>query len=387
MAALHVHLDAVGGVAGDMFVAAILSARPELAARVMADVAAALPDDAGTAELEPGIVSGISGQRFALVRGADTTRPVRYGEFREVVEAASLQPGTAAAAVAILTRIAQAEAAIHDVPLEDVHFHELADWDTLMDVVAAGAIAAALDATWSVSPLPLGGGLVRAAHGLLPVPSPATAAMLTGYDWRDDGIAGERVTPTGAAIVAHLTGGTGNGTHRGGRLVSVGTGLGTRTLDGAANILRATLFEASAAGEMPDAERTALMTFEVDDMTGEELATAADALRAAGGVRDVVLMQALGKKGRPLIRFEVQAEPCAADRVAEAVFAQTSTLGVRRSEVRRDVLARRHATERGWRVKHAVRPDGVVTTKIEQDDVAGLATLAARREAAREAEQ
>ncbi|WP_420391545.1 LarC family nickel insertion protein [Acuticoccus sp.] len=381
--ALHVHLDAVGGVAGDMFAAAMLAARPDLAPRVLADCAAALPDGAGEAELTDGTASGITGRRLALVRRSAARKPVQHADFVSHIEGVTLSPGTAEAALAILARLAAAEATIHGVAQEDVHFHEMADWDTVLDVVAAGSIAAALGATWSVSPLPLGAGLVRAAHGLLPVPAPATAAILTGYDWHDDGIAGERVTPTGAAIVAHLTGGAGNGTRPSGRLAAVGHGLGRRTLDGAPNVLRALLLEREAAS----AERIALIAFEVDDMTGEEIAAAADRLRGTEGVRDVTLVPALGKKGRPVHRFEVQADPSAADRIADAAFAQTSTLGLRRCEVRRDTLTRHQAVSGGLRVKHALRPGGIVTAKVEQDDVGDLATLAARREAARQAEQ
>ena len=93
------------------------------------------------------------------------------------IRTAALADGTAEHAVAILTLLAEAEATIHQVPIEEVHFHEIADWDSLLDVVAAGSIAAALHgARWTVSPLPRGGGLVRTRHGLLPVPAPATAA-------------------------------------------------------------------------------------------------------------------------------------------------------------------------------------------------------------------
>ena len=88
-----------------------------------------------------------------------------------------------------------------EVEIDEVHFHEIADWDLLVDVVAAGSIAASLtDANWTISPLPRGAGLIATRHGLLPVPAPATASILIGYEWRDDGVGGERVTPTGAAI-------------------------------------------------------------------------------------------------------------------------------------------------------------------------------------------
>lgn len=414
---LHIHLDLVGGVAGDMFVAAMIDALPELEARVMKDVAAVLPPEAGRPELSVGESSGMHARRFRLVGGAprqahghahhhhhphdhhdhahdhahdhgqahrETQAVAEVGTFIAFcrrIEAAGLSDGAAARAIDILRRIAQAEAEIHHVPIEEVHFHELADWDALMDVVAAGSIAAALgEASWSLSTLPLGGGLVKTQHGKLPVPAPATAHILRGYQWRDDGVMGERVTPTGAAIVAHLTNGEGNRVHAGGRLKAVGSGAGTRALPGMPNVVRATVFETGAVG----VEQLTILAFEIDDMTGEEIATAADRLRRTQGVRDVMLLAAQGKKGRPLTRMEVQVEPASADAVADAVFVETSTLGLRRMDVRRDLLERRaEISPDGIRRKRAFRPGGGETFKIEQDDLAGLASLAARRERGR----
>jgi len=122
-------------------------------------------------------------------------------------------------------------------------------------------------------------------------------------------------------------------------------------------------------------------------MTGEEIATAADRLRATAGVRDVLLLAAQGKKGRPVTRIEVQADSARADGVAEAVFLETSTLGLRRTEVRRDVLERRDETSAsGLRRKRAFRPGGIETVKVESDELAGLDGLAARRRVCGEAE-
>lgn len=381
MAPLHVHLDPLGGLAGDMFVAAMLSARPGLTDRVMADVDVVLPRGARVA-LTEGRNGGFTGLHFKLAEDSDAKRPVHYREFWERIAGARLSPGTEDASLDILERLGRAEAAVHGVPLDAVHFHEIADWDTMMDVVAAGSIAAALSATWSVGPLPLGGGLVSAAHGLIPVPAPAVTAILPRYDWHDDGVQGERVTPTGAAILAHLTGGAGSGRRVAGRLASVGIGLGTRTFEGLANLLRATVFETDAAV----AERVELIAFDIDDMTGEEIATAAEALRGVAGVRDLVILSGLGKKGRPLTRMELLVEPASGDAAAEAVFKQTSTLGVRRLDVRRDVLARSRGEADGLAVKHATRPGGVVTTKAEQDGLSAQ-TLEARRRQAQSAEQ
>lgn len=379
--AADVHLDAVGGMAGDMFVAALLAARADLRSQVEADVAAVLPAGLAMAvrETRRDALVGLS----VSLEGESPAAPRAFPDLREAIARAPLAPGTAERAVAILTALARAEAEVHGTDIEAVHFHEIADWDTVMDVTAAGSLAAALE-TISVSTLPLGGGRVRTAHGLLPVPAPATALLLRGFAWHDDGAAGERVTPTGAAILATLCRPT--EPRVSGRLAAVGVGFGTRTLAGVPNIVRATVFEpmTARAGAL---ERTALLTCEVDDMTAEEIATAAERLRARVGVRDVVLFTGFGKKGRPVTRFEVQAEPASADALAQAVLSETATLGVRRLELDRHVLERRPGSAAGpLRTKQALRPGGVVTTKVEQDDLSAP-TLAERRAQARAAEQ
>lgn len=398
----HIHLDAVGGAAGDMFVAALLDALPSLTPRVMADLAAVMPQDAG----EPGLVRGESGgmsvQRLMLHRPKGT-RPHAHHDhragdvshadgghasadhgtgFRALVARiaeARLSPGTADHAVAILRRIAVAEARMHGVSLDEVHFHELADWDSLMDVVAAGSIAAALPGHhWSVSDLPLGHGTVFTQHGILPVPAPATTAILEGFRWRNDGVGGERVTPTGAAIIAHLVGDA-NQQPPAGRLVGSGMGAGTRTLPGMPNILRALVF---SAGPAEAGEVVVEIAFDIDDMTGEEVAVAADRLRAAPGVIDLTIGHRLGKKGRTVQDFRVLVAPGSANAVRDLCLRETSTIGLRWHIMQRTCLPRRAEVCSGRRVKRVTRPGGIETGKVESDELADIATLAARRAAA-----
>ena len=186
-----------------------------------------------------------------------------YPSLRRRLVDAPLSASTREHALALLALLADAEARVHGTTPDDVHFHELADWDSLMDVVAAGCIAAKLaGARWTASAPPLGGGSVRTAHGLLPIPAPATCVLLTGYPWHDDGIAGERVTPTGAAILRHLVPAADCDARRdAGRLVSVGCGAGTRTLPGIPNIVRALVLErASASMPMPTSWRSSNST-------------------------------------------------------------------------------------------------------------------------------
>ena len=380
-----IHLDPVGGVAGDMFVAALLDAFPELTDRVAADAATVLPAGAGRPVLEERESGGIRAARFGLSlsgaahggsgEGADGS----YRALAALIGAAPLSPGTSARAIGILTILAEAEARIHGVAIDDVHFHEIAGWDSLLDMVAAGSIAAALDgARWTVSALPRGGGMVRTEHGLLSVPAPATALILEGFVWRDDGIPGEQVTPTGAAILKHLVSEILPGTE--GRLTATGTGAGTRTLAGIPNVLRALVFEGAA---MPSEDRVTVMAFEVDDMTGEEIGVAAGRLRAAEGVLDLSIGQRWGKKDRPLQSFQLIVRPELAETVVRRCFTETSTIGLRVREERRVVLAREERVIDDIGIKSVLRPVVGATRKAESDDLRGDSLTARRAEKAR----
>ncbi|HEY0885053.1 MAG TPA: LarC family nickel insertion protein [Ramlibacter sp.] len=414
----HVHLDAVGGVAGDMFVAAMLDALPDLRQRVFGDLAAVLPNGIGRPELTEGLSGALAVRRFGLV-GASPAAPARHHhrghdhghhhghahdhdhgrpepagsdvqhahgtrfvDLAARIEAAPLHAGTAAQAVAILRRLAQAESRMHRVPVDEVHFHEVGDWDSLLDVVAAGSIAAALAGwTWSVSALPRGSGLVRTRHGLLPVPAPATTELLTGFSWRDDGLPGERVTPTGAAVLAHLVANPSLRLPDGLRLIASGMGAGTRELEGMPNVLRAVVHAIDDRAAVDD--EVMVLSFDVDDMTGEEIGVAADRLRAAAGVLDVSLGLRIGKKGRPLHDFRLLVGPGQLESVTELCLRETSTIGLRWHRVQRRRLPREGdavALDGGTlRRKRVQRPGGGTTVKVESDDLAGTDTLAARR--------
>ena len=398
-ASLAIHLDLVGGIAGDMFVAAMLDAIPSLASPVFAALAQVRPEGAPVPALAAASQGGLRAARFGLDAGSRAPRNLAiaapasdgtsYPALRGIVERALLDEGTRHEALALLASLADAEAGVHGIAIEHVHFHELADWDSLLDIVAAGAIAARLrGAQWSASPPPLGGGTVRTAHGMLPVPAPATTRLLLGVPCRDDGIRGERVTPTGAAILRHLVPlANFEGRRAAGRLLATGLGAGTRQLAGVPNVTRALVF-ATTPGT--GADTVATVDFDIDDMTGEEIAFAADRLRATAGVIDVSVGTRAGKKGRPLSDFRLLVAPQAIDEVARACFAQTSTLGLRVGEARRHVLRRAdvEAAVGGATVgvKLAQRPDGARTAKAEHDDVAAGSSLARRRAARARAE-
>jgi len=391
--ALSIHLDLVGGIAGDMFAASMVDAIPSLEGPVIKSLEAVRPGRAPMPEFPRVSSAGIAARRFGFAskyRVPETSHGTSYMDLVRTISDAPLDRATREHALALLAFLGEAEAAVHGTTIDTVHFHELADWDSLMDVVAAGCIAARLaGATWTCSELPLGGGRIKTAHGLLPLPAPATSALLAGYPWRDDGLDGERITPTGSAILRHLVPPERAGTRcAGGRLAAIGNGAGTRSLGATPNILRAMVFERidRAVPDDTDADFVTSLEFDVDDMTGEELALAGDRLRTLAGVLDVSIGTRFGKKGRPLSDFRVLVRTRDADAAMHACFTETSTLGVRVREDRRQVLRRRDVRADAVTVKVAERPGGARTGKAAHDDVADSASLDARRKARATAE-
>jgi uncharacterized protein (DUF111 family) len=225
---------------------------------------------------------------------------------------------------------------------------------------------------------------VRTRHGLLPVPAPATAEILRGFRWRDDGVGGERVTPTGAAIVAHLIGDA-HARPAAGLLHAAGTGAGTRELNGMPNILRALVFAPSgaAASTTEEDDEVIVVGFDIDDMSGEEIAIAAERLRATDGVIDLSLGSRQGKKGRPVCDFRLLVRPAAFAAVCERCFLETTTIGFRWRSERRVCLQRRQerleVAGESLSRKRTQRPDGHASLKVESDDLARFAGLATRR--------
>jgi uncharacterized protein (TIGR00299 family) protein len=419
--AAHLHLDALGGAAGDMFAAAVLDLDPDGTAGLVPLLrSAGLAGDVsiGLVDHDDGVFRG---RRFLVGDPREkAARKKGPGSFVFSQAAAAhaghahvplsgilariagsdLTPGAKARATDIFTRIGVAEGAVHGLPLADVALHEVGSQDSIADVVTAAVLLDRLDVkygglTGSVSSLPLGSGRVQTAHGELPVPAPATLNLMVGFVTHDDGRPGERVTPTGAAIVAHLCGGA-PGKRPPGVIAGVGVGFGTRTFVGLSNILRATL--SLCAGSLDSQTSATVETSpsawttrpllqlgcELDDMTAEELAHAANTLRDVAGVRDVLLAPVFMKKGRPATALQVLCDEDARDRVAAAVFSATTTLGLRCARMDRFELHRSEEVMGGVRVKTAQRPGGP-TRKADHDDIAGD-TLAARRTARSRAE-
>ena len=303
-------------------------------------------------------------------------------EIRALVAAAPVPDAVREAADRTFTLIASSEAEIHGMAPEDVHLHEVGAVDAILDVVGAiwgFHLLGVSDAfTGRVS---LGDGTVRAAHGVLPVPAPATLKILEGMSVKPgpDG-AGELVTPTGAALLRIMTSGKPVPPYVPRRS---GFGAGTKDFPDRANALRLILADPADAtvDTGPGAETLVLLAADVDDMSPEYLAAAADRLRAAGAL-DVTMHPVLMKKGRPGSRIEVLSTIERAAAVEEMMLVATTTIGVRRSSVSRRALPRRatvvEVDGHQVRVKLVTRPGGAVTAKPEHDDVVRVAEATGR---------
>ena len=392
---MHLHLDAIGGVAGDMFIATVLDAFPHLRDGMLQAIrAGGLPEDitCRTVEHRDDVLTGlrflVEGPAYrphdrGLALPEERHRHTPFREIRARLERSSLAPGVKQRAIHIFTVLAEVEGKVHGMPAEAVSFHELGGWDSIADMVGAAFLIDALDSpTWSVGALPQGSGRVKTDHGWLPIPTPATALLLQGFELVDDGLPGERVTPTGAAILKHLNAAQKNAAQHSRqprRLLRTGSGFGTRTLPGLSNVLRLLALEETT--EQTGSDRVAQIAFEVDDQTPEDLAIALDRLRAHPAVLDVLQMPALGKKGRMTAHIQLLAEPEDLDGVFEACFRETTTLGLRWHVQERRILQRSQATVdvdgRSVRVKVAERP-GALTAKAESDDL--LSVMGGRRE-------
>ncbi|MEQ1883087.1 MAG: LarC family nickel insertion protein [Burkholderiales bacterium] len=394
---MHIHLDAVGGVAGDMFIAAVLDAFPDLRNGLLAAVrAAGLPASihAGLAEHRDHALTGL---RFRVIEPIDAQALVSahhhphtpFTEIRDHLDRSALSPQLKEHAIGLFTTLAEAEAQVHGKALDEVSFHELGEWDSIADMVGAAYLIEALSpSTWSVGSLPLGRGRVASAHGRLPIPSPAATLLLQGFEFCDDGLEGERITPTGAAILKYLRCSQ-SADRQPRRLMRTGIGFGTRTFPGISNVLRLLAFEESTV--TPSGDHVAQILFEVDDQSPEDLAIALDKLRAHPSVLDVLQTPAFGKKGRITLHIQILAEPADLESVFEACFSETTTLGLRYQVLQRRILSRSSTTfeseGRKVRVKVAERP-GTRTAKIEADDLLNLrGGRAAREEMKQQAEK
>jgi len=323
-------LEPVGGIAGDMMIGALLHLGAPRAALDDGLRRLALPGVSVDArEVE---IAGIRALHVDVraPRDRHTHRPWR--EIRDLLSRAHLPSRAAGMAQAAFEMLVKAEARIHGIAPEEVEFHEVGAVDSIVDVVGSAALIEALAPRRILAlPPPSGGGTIPAAHGVIPVPSPATLEVLRGRTVRPSG-PGERTTPTGAALLAawseeslaipELT------------IDHIGYGAGTRRWEDAPNLLRALLGRSTVPSDA-----VWVLEANLDDLSPQLLAAALDSILAAGAL-DAWIAPVTMKKGRPGHLFGAICDDTRRSAVETEMFRQTSTLGVRATRVERRVLDR-----------------------------------------------
>lgn len=353
------YLDAFSGISGDMTVGALVDGGAP--SETLLDALRSL-DTGARYEVEKTNRRGIAASKFRVHLG-DALRKARHlPHILSLIENASLSARAKSNASAVFKRLGEAEAQVHAVPIEKVHFHEVGAADSIADIVGA---CIALDLLGieevHVSAINVGSGTVQTEHGVLPVPAPATAALLAGKPIYARGPELELTTPTGAAIAATL--GSGFGVFPPMRISSIGYGAGDRDLLQQPNVLRVLIGEKTSA---PEAALVSVIEANIDDSTPEVLGYALERLMDAGAL-DVSLSPLQMKKNRPGTLLRVIAKPEEKEDLARVIFAETSTLGLRIYSAERRVEERSvMEVETLWgKVRGKVTGEGVFAPEYE----------------------
>jgi uncharacterized protein (TIGR00299 family) protein len=358
------YLDASSGLAGDKLVAALLDLGvPE---QVLREALAGVAIGGYSLRILRVTRSGIAATQFLV--DVDDAQPAR--SYREIVgllrAASTLGEGARALALRAFEILANAEAEVHACAVEDVHFHEVGAIDSIVDIVAAAVGFDHLGARVRCSPLPMGRGSIRSAHGVIPLPAPATVLCLAGMPTYDAGLAAELVTPTGACLVAAVCQSFGDWPSF--RPERVGMSAGTKQWPDRPNLLRIVLGEAEPAGHRLTRSVGSHVVLEanIDDMTPELAAFAVQQLLEAGAL-DAWTTPAGMKKGRPGFTLSALCEQGQLETLARVLLSETTTLGLRHYPVDR--------LERSRRMVQVETEYGPIDVKVAGGD--GLAEHAA----------
>ncbi|MEO5327481.1 MAG: nickel pincer cofactor biosynthesis protein LarC [Magnetococcus sp. THC-1_WYH] len=373
---MHIHLDPVSGIAGDMFVAACLDLGLDVE-----ELSQALT----TLALDPWHLE-VSRQRRGGLLGTHIVFHVpqehhhrHLPDILAIITRSQLPEPVKNDASRIFTLLAEAEGRVHGIDAHHVHFHEVGAMDAILDICAAAFAVWRLHITEiTCTPPAVGSGVVRAEHGLMPVPVPAVADLFQRHHVpiqaeTDGNPVGELVTPTGAAILVHLMQRFGRfGPCRLSAIDRIGLGLGTREIPGRTNGLRILAQNDPCKQDPLSQDRVTVITTHIDDMNPEWYGLLWDHLFKAGAL-DVTITPITMKKGRPAVRLEVIATLETADSLARIILAQSTSLGVRLQPCDRLTIPRKDTIiPTPWGELHAKIAHG--HAKPEYDDLVQLAT-------------
>jgi pyridinium-3,5-bisthiocarboxylic acid mononucleotide nickel chelatase len=347
------YLDAFSGISGDMTVGALMDAGAP--AEDVLDALRSL-DTGARFEVEKTARRGITASKFRVHLEQAPRKHRHLAHILAMIDAAPLGARAKSNASAVFRKLGQAEAKVHGLPIEKVHFHEVGAADSIADIVGA---CVALDLMGveevHISAINVGSGTVETEHGTLPVPAPATAELLAGMPVYARGPAMELTTPTGAALAATLA--SSFGPLPAMRISSIGHGAGDRDFPQHANVLRVLIGDRTSA---PEATLISVIEANIDDSSPQVLGYALDRLME-GGALDVSLSPIQMKKNRPGSLLQVIAKPEDRERLAQLIFAETSTLGLRMYAAERRVEERR--------IEQVQTPWGPVRGKVAGSDL------------------
>jgi uncharacterized protein (TIGR00299 family) protein len=361
--------DLIGGVSGDMFIAALLDLGLPLAT-LKAELKK-IPTLKFDLKASKKTVSSIRASQFHVIYPKQET-PRAWREIRRILQRSHLSAAVKETGIEIFRRLAEAEAKVHGIAVDRVHFHEVGATDSIVDIMAAAIGSHQLRIrALHFSRVPLGRGLVRGGHGSLPVPGPATLELLKDIPVEWTQLNGETVTPTGAAIIATL--GKSFGAEPRMTIERIGYGAGQKEWPDRPNLFRLVLGEDNAGGRNED---MLVLETNIDDMNPQFYDHVMDRLFAAGA-RDVFLAPIQMKKNRPATLLTVICEATRRAALAEIILQETTTIGVRYYPVSRMVLKResKQIQTRFGRVtvKLVEQPDGTKRASPEYDDLKRIA--------------
>lgn len=362
------YFDCFSGTSGDMILGACLGAGLSLDKLRRELAGLNLPGFAVDArQVRKG---AFAATQFEVQQSQETHHPHRHlHHVREILDKSSLSVGVREQAFRIFTRLAEAEAAVHGTTVEQVHFHEVGAIDAIVDIVGACIAVEALQIDRiCCSPIPTGSGTVQCSHGEMPVPAPATAALLLGVPLAACDEPGELTTPTGAAILSTLAASFGPLPAM--TLEKIGVGAGQREGRNRANVLRLLIGQATEP-DRTEVDQVIVLEANLDDVTAEVIGYVYDRLLSAGAL-DVYTTPLGMKKSRPGTLLSVLAPPNLREKIEEILFAETSTFGIRSWLAERRKLARERVTvqtEMGpIRVKIGRRGGKVIRVSPEYED-------------------
>lgn len=330
------YFDAFSGISGDMTTGALIDAGAPADCVIQA---LNTLETGASYEVEKLVRGGVAASKFRVHLSGRRAKHRHLRHILQLIEQAPLAPRAKDNAAAVFVRLGEAEAAVHGIDIENVHFHEVGAEDSIADIVGA---CVALDLLGidrvHLSAINVGSGTVNTEHGLLPVPAPATARLLEGKPVYARGPEMELTTPTGAALASTLAASFGPLPPM--RIASTGYGAGDRDFKDHANVLRVLIGEST---EVPEAALVSVLEANIDDSSPQVLGYALEKLMAAGAL-DAALSPLQMKKNRPGSLLRVIARPEDQERLARVVFSETSTLGLRIYSAERRVEERRIVT-------------------------------------------